>query len=308
MLISVIIPCYNVEKYVDDCIRSVLAQSYSDIEIIAVDDRSSDSTYEKLQQLQQEAGGKLVIKRNVMNSGAPYTRNEGLKLAKGKYIQFLDADDILLPGKIAHQVKIVSANEPVLIAANYKREQINGEYVEKKNGFGHNPWYGLINSMLGCTCSNLWPRDEVIKAGGWNEGLKSSQEYDLMFRMLKNGVRVEYDEAFLTIVRDRESGSISLRDRGGNWKRYIDLRIKILEFLSQSGQLNEELRNVALQRIFEAVRVLYSFDRKTAIEVHDQYINKKYSPHSSEWISRTYLWVYNLLGFRVAEQVKSILK
>ena len=87
--ISIVIPCYNVEKYVEKCIKSIMNQTYSDLEVIVIDDKSTDGTYDVLLKLKKEY--------NEKNSGLAYTRNFGVKKATGKYIGFIDSDDYVAP-------------------------------------------------------------------------------------------------------------------------------------------------------------------------------------------------------------------
>ena len=94
-LVSVIIPCYNVEGYVESCVRSVLEQSLKDIEIICINDGSKDDTPGILTRLAKE--DKRIRVYSHPNSGLSVTRNAGIKLAAGRYIYFLDSDDMLTP-------------------------------------------------------------------------------------------------------------------------------------------------------------------------------------------------------------------
>lgn len=94
--ISVIIPLYKVERYISYCVESVLCQTFQDFEIIIVDDASPDSSYELCQKLYGENSIVKVL-RQEKNSGAGPARNAGLKVARGKYIYFMDGDDELLP-------------------------------------------------------------------------------------------------------------------------------------------------------------------------------------------------------------------
>ena len=91
--ISVVVPCYNVEKYVEKCIDSLIAQTYENIEIIVIDDKSTDNTYEILKDLYKKYNKKFILLQNEKNGGLAYTRNVGIKIATGKYIGFIDSDD-----------------------------------------------------------------------------------------------------------------------------------------------------------------------------------------------------------------------
>src|ERR1700748_2090499 len=110
-LVSVCIPAYNAEKYIGQTITSVLEQSYAYLEIIVVDDGSIDHTFPVAKAY--ENGRVLVLRQE--NKGAGAARNTALAAAKGDYIQFLDADDLLSPDKIARQVELLS-DRPGIIA------------------------------------------------------------------------------------------------------------------------------------------------------------------------------------------------
>lgn len=92
--ISVIVPTFNVEAYIGECLSSILEQTFQDIEIIVVDDHSEDAT---LTIIHKHYSGhhKIVFIQNRKNEGVSYTRNRGLKEAKGEYIFFIDSDDVL---------------------------------------------------------------------------------------------------------------------------------------------------------------------------------------------------------------------
>lgn len=93
--ISIIIPTYNVEKYLRECLDSILAQTFQDFEIICVDDGSSDKTLDILQEYKRKDDRFVILQQR--HAGAGAARNHGLKLAEGKYIQFLDSDDYFEP-------------------------------------------------------------------------------------------------------------------------------------------------------------------------------------------------------------------
>ena len=89
--LSIIIPCYNVEKYIEECLESVCNDLDADIEVICVNDGSTDGTLDILEQWKQKDARVIVI--NQENKGVSVARNQGLHIAKGKFIYFLDSDD-----------------------------------------------------------------------------------------------------------------------------------------------------------------------------------------------------------------------
>ncbi|MCD8506277.1 MAG: glycosyltransferase [Alkalibacterium thalassium] len=113
-LVTVIIPTYNVERYVEDCIDSLISQIYSNIEIIVIDDGSKDATVYLLNQYKDKI--KLIAHDN--NKGQGARRNEGLALASGKYIYFVDSDDWIEPETIEKLVKQAEETDAELVRFN----------------------------------------------------------------------------------------------------------------------------------------------------------------------------------------------
>ena len=99
--ISIVIPVYNTEKYICQCVDSILKQSFQDFEIIIIDDASTDASYEIVKQKYSNLE-KVKILRNADNLRQGLTRNIGIKAAKGKYLYFMDSDDVLLPKCLEH--------------------------------------------------------------------------------------------------------------------------------------------------------------------------------------------------------------
>lgn len=109
-LVSVLIPCYNVEKYVEESIRSILDQTYKNIEIIAIDDCSKDNTLKILQEL-AEKDNRIQVIKNEENLKLIATLNKGISLCNGDYIARMDADDISLPTRIEEEVNFLENNK-----------------------------------------------------------------------------------------------------------------------------------------------------------------------------------------------------
>ena len=307
MSISVIIPCYNVEKYIEEGLFSVLNQTHPAKEIICIDDGSTDNTIKIIRNLQEKFPNKIYLYLNEKNRGATYTRNRGLAISKGDFIQFFDADDILLPEKFEHQIKVISECEfsPDIIVNDFQRKNIDGT-IETYKFPDDDAWCGLLEGRLGVTTSNLYRREKVIAVRGWTEELLSSQEYDLMFRMLAAGSLVLFDAKIISYNRERVSGSITKSDPGGKWIRFINLRERIYTYLSANSMLKKE-RIESFQKImFDSIRILYKYNKKEAIKLHQKYIQQIKINEPTLSTSKKYLSVYNLFGFRIAELASRI--
>ena len=303
--ISVVVPCYNVAFYIEEGLRSVIAQSAPPLEIICVDDGSSDETVEIVKRLQIEFPGKIQMLINDGNRGATYTRNRGLAVARGEYIQFFDADDILINTKLEYQTGLIESavTRPDIIVGSCKKLFIDG--TEKLLVYEPGePWAKLMNAMLGVTTSNLFKKSRLLEINGWSESLKSSQEYDLMFRMLQKNAIVLIDNKIVNINRERPFGSITKSNPAEKWKRFIALRTRIFYYLKENNQLTPEIKQTFINRVFDALRVLYLYDKNEAITLHKQYIINEGKPISSSSSSSSkYMIIYNLFGFRIAQRL-----
>jgi glycosyltransferase involved in cell wall biosynthesis len=302
--ISVIIPCWNVEALLATTLDSVLAQSHTDLEIIAVDDGSTDGTPQVLEQYTAKAGGRMQVIRQV-NQGACAARNAGMARATGEWLQFLDADDVVDPEKLSGQVALLAAGsmQPVLIVGDYEKIMPNGLLLPTEALYGE-PWMALIRTRMGTTSANLWRKAEVERAGGWRTDLASSQDYELMFRLLRDGAHVLWDRRIATHVLKRASGSISQMSVQDNWRRYIALRRAMKEHLKATDAFRFRPEIAVLdQYLFMAIRILAMYDPKEAANEFRAAIGKGFRPDVSKAITEKYVFLFNLFGFANAERL-----
>jgi glycosyltransferase involved in cell wall biosynthesis len=306
MKVSVVIPCHNVEQFISECVESVYKQSMVPFEVICIDNNSTDGTWEELERLKIHFRDLIILKES--KPGAPAARNRGLRVARGEWIQFLDADDVLLPEKIAAQQSMLEHDQSVaFIAASYEIVDPNGKLstfiVEEGN-----KWEKLIDGSLGCTISNLFSRDLLVKAGGWSENQKSSQEYRLMFDILKiaNGHKVLYDLTPRAIYRKRGEGSISSGVRD-NLIRYLELREDMWNYLSEHCPSEVEA-DFYLNAMFQKIRLLYSFDHVVAEAYHKNLIPSGFKPRKSVLTPVWYILLYKIFGFSNVERILNLRK
>lgn len=298
--VSVVIPCYNVEEYVEECIRSVLQQTYKHLEIICVDDGSTDGTVAKIIEI-LSANKSSIRLIETPNRGAPAARNTGVSCTSGDYIQFLDADDILLPDKIAHEIDLITSSNcfPSFIVGDYKRRYDNGsENIIRADQRSY--WYGLLAIRLGITSSNLWSKKAFEEVNGWDESLISSQEYDLMFRMLQREPVVLYDRELNTVLRHRDN-SISQTNFRENRIIAIRLRRQIYDFLDRNGLLTEDLKRHYYQFLFTEVRSLFKKDKKEALLVYQNLFPVGFRLTDKTLYEKTYRLLFRVFGFKTAQ-------
>ena len=289
--VSVVIPCYNVEDYIEECLAAIFAQDYPDLEVIAVDNNSKDRTLELLREAEGRYANLVVLEEK--RQGAPAARNKGLEQAKGEWIQFLDADDLLEPQKISHQIGLQPSDKVDFIAAAFLKIYIDGRKIKALIPNQH-LWVNLVSGKLGITSANLFRKSALIAVGGWNEEMKSSQEADLMFRLIKRGGQAIIDNVDNTIIRQRSSGQISDQSVD-NKVRYIELRLKMLDyFRQQDAAFVREHCDAFYQTIYNRVLLIAQQDVNLAKQYYNQ-IPAEFRP--ARWQARLYKNLVDLLGF-----------
>ncbi|MEM8907069.1 MAG: glycosyltransferase family 2 protein [Bacteroidota bacterium] len=306
--VSVIIPCYNVEDYVAECIESVLAQDYSPIELLLVDNNSSDQTLSILQGYATAYPNRIQVLQQT-KAGAPAARNLGLTHAKGSWIQFLDADDLLLPNKIGRQLQLVNDRDP-LIVGTPRYQKLDGQT------FVIEPWtdpiMGLFEGLSqGNTCCNLWNRRYLDWVNGWEEDRKFQQDYDLIFRIVQLNDQVVHDHEVSVIIRERPSGQITKKDPRGIRIAILELRIQMLNYLKthRPAYLRAH-RFFYYQTFYRYIRFLAEYDVELADHYYHQQLPSDFKPQYSKetfiplWNAR----MVNLVGFKRAEYFKHFVK
>jgi glycosyltransferase involved in cell wall biosynthesis len=185
-LVSVIIPNYNYGAYVAKAIDSVLAQTYSDIEIIVVDDGSRDDSLLVL----EKYGDRITVVAQ-KNQGVSTARNNGVSVSRGEFVAFLDADDMWLPSKIEKQIaKLVDGDDTVGLvhcSMSYidKDEQIIGETRNGKEGWLAADLLLLQEATIGVASTGLVRRAVFDEVGGFDARQTTAADWDFSYRVAK---------------------------------------------------------------------------------------------------------------------------
>lgn len=191
--VSIIIPCYNAAQYLELTIQSVLQQTYQFLEVLIIDDHSSDDSFLIAQRLSKENDCIQVFLNT--KKGACAARNLGLEKCTGDFIQFLDADDLLSRDKLQKQIEALENHKNhVAICNTYLFfDELKGAYntdrdfifsSSKPSLFLANLW-GLYNKMhYVAVHAYLTPRELIVKAGGWDESLNKDQDGEFFTRVL----------------------------------------------------------------------------------------------------------------------------
>lgn len=231
--VSVIIPCFNGLKFIKDTLESVFIQSYPNLEVIVIDDGSTDGSYEYLLSLDYE---NFIVKKNI-GKGACAARNYGFELSTGNYIQYLDADDLISPDKIEKQILMSKIyGECYLYSCGHLRFQVNvNEQTWMPQAVDKNyedPDLWLLDSWqdngFGAVHNWLISKDLVELAGPWNENLVLNQDGEFMSRVILNSKGIQFCDGILAYYRSGLSGSISQNNKNSKGKAFSLLESYIL--------------------------------------------------------------------------------
>lgn len=195
-VVSVGIIAFNAEKYIERAIRSVLNQTFTDWEIIFVDDGSTDRTVELVEAMNIDS---IRIIKNHMNRGVSYSRGVYVLEAEGKYIAVLDADDVWLPNKLAVQVGLMEQNSK-LVVCGATANKVFLDHIEKWSYAAD--FEGIkLRFIWGNAAihSSVLMRSDILKIHGLNydKSLNQAEDYRLYTELIKHGEMMNYDDALI---------------------------------------------------------------------------------------------------------------
>ncbi len=226
-LVSIVIPCYNVAAYVGEALQAVFSQTWTDFEVLLVNDDSPDTP--ALEQAIAPWRERIQYLRHEHNGGVAAARNTALRVARGEWIAALDPDDSWEPDYLATQMRLAAAHpEADLI---YGDAIIFGDVPEAGQPLsafspsrGEPTFEALVEEQ--CTvvhCASVARRSRMVEAGGFDESLRTGEDFDLWLRMAAGGARLLHHPAALARYRRRPGSLISDAGRAArNYLRILD--------------------------------------------------------------------------------------
>lgn len=243
--VSVIIPAYNRANMLPRAIKSVLGQKCDSIEAIVVDDNSSDATPEVVRNMQDP---RIRFLRRTKNGGVAAARNDGMRIAEGEYVAFLDSDDVWAPGKIAAQLKVFEENKSVGMVytnANIITGSDSKAFIDKPEP--SRVIYGSVDRISGIfpgtvtvapPSSWMLKKSVVDEIGFFDETMKVWEDCDYFVKIAQNSDIYFLNMLLISINKgdcDQLSGKISAWHEGKKifFSRYFSLMKKDERYLSQ---------------------------------------------------------------------------
>src|SRR5580693_7370638 len=310
-LVSILIPAYNSEEWITQTIRSAMAQTWPRKEIIVVDDGSKDQTAKMAQQF----ASKEVTVVSIQNQGSAAARNHALQLSQGDYIQWLDADDLLSPGKIESQLAALRGveNKRTLLSSswaffNYRTER--ARFIKSSLWHDLSPAEWLLRKMNENlhmqTSTWLTSRELAEAAGPWDTRLVSDDDGEYFCRVLmaSEGTRfVTGAKLFYRITASSRQGYIGNSDEK---KDALFLSIKLHVQYLRSLEESERVRDACLSYMQTWFDVFYPDRLDLMAELQNQaaQLHGRLEVPKLRW---KYAWIRPILGWKVAKHAQMAL-
>lgn len=274
-LVSIIIPTYNRVNLISETLDCVVNQTYTNWECIIIDDGSTDETHILLDKYsKKDKRFKIIIKSKDEKKGASISRNLGLKMANGEYIQFLDSDDILANNKIEEQIKILKdeskytictckwgkfskISEPLMLFENnvdYRNFDTTKEYFDLIGIYGG--FFPPINFLIN--------KELIHHSGYWNESLTINDDGEFFFRILLNTHKILFSDKTYVLYRHSLNDNLSV--------------------------LNSEIKAISLLNSWKIIETLYV---------------TKYNDSNSTYINKKKHSIYNELNKQYPQMIKN---
>jgi glycosyltransferase involved in cell wall biosynthesis/peptidoglycan/xylan/chitin deacetylase (PgdA/CDA1 family) len=309
-LVSILIPAFNAQEWISDTLRSAIAQTWDRKEIIVVDDGSTDQTVMTARQFESE-GVRVVSQKN---QGAAAARNTALSLSHGDYIQWLDADDLIAPDKIARQIDVsaVCRSKRTLLSSAFGKflyRWYRAEFVPTDLWSDLSPTEWLLRKMgenlYMQTATWLVSRELTEAAGPWDTRLLSDDDGEYFCRVLlaSDGVRFVPDaKSYYRAPGAAFGGSLSYIGQSdkkikAHWLS-MQLHIKYLRSLEDS----ERVRAACVRYLRTSLIYFYPEDRDI-VQQAKQIAKELGGELKAPSLSWKYSWVRVILGWSLAKRV-----
>ena len=306
--LSVIIPIYNAERTLERAVKSIFQQVGVQFEIILIDNNSADGSLGIIRRLTNEYPS-IVSFASETKQGPAAARNAGLALAKADLIQFLDADDYLLPGKFIRQLNLMK--DPAIGWITGVSYVVVQGVKTKKFVLEDDPWKGLaLCRGLGDTNANMFRKKSILEAGGFDEDRLIGQDYHLYFKLLKLGVPFAVDSNPSACYVQHSGYRGVGRGRKERFMNRIDHTVSVYNYLAaKRPDYLEQERKFYITALLSGIRMFITGEPQRGHEIYTRIF-----PGGVDWDEvdygylPTYGALYRIFGFVRLEQMRSYLR
>jgi glycosyltransferase involved in cell wall biosynthesis len=274
-LVSILLPCYNTEKYLRYSLDSILNQDYKNLEILCINDGSSDSTLDILN-IYKSKDARIVIINNETNLGLIHSLNKALKLVKGEYFARMDADDYSTPDRISKQVNFIDSQPDIdLVSSAYNYFLVDGQKKEyiPPIAFKSNSLKFLSLFCTPLTHASILGKSSLIHSGlfEYDNDYPYAEDFELFSRLAWNGVKISTMAESLYWVR-LHSESVSVKHNSIQFQTNLSIiERNIYNYVKVPVVLDDTLKGLLACRINSII----SFEQViNAFSIFDKCIDK----------------------------------
>jgi glycosyltransferase involved in cell wall biosynthesis len=268
-IVSVIVPAYNTAPYIAETLQSVFAQTFTDFEVIVVNDGSPDTPALEVALAPFRDRIRYIVQEN---RGLSAARNAGLAVAHGELVALLDSDDVWEPDYLDHQLKVMREEDFDVVypnATNFGDPMRTGrKFMDAHPSTGPVTIESLVTQQCNVMVSVLARRDVLVAAGRFDESLRSSEDFDMWLRVIAGGWTIGYHRRSLVGSRlRRDSLSANGVSMCHHIVRVLDKAARELPLTPGQRSLVAERREYfrAMLRMHEGKKAFFAGDHKEAL-------------------------------------------
>lgn len=252
--ISIILPCYNAEKYIEKCINSIINQTYKNIEIIVVNDGSTDNTIDKINEIKRKDDRvRLIDKRN---TGVSDSRNIAIEKSTGNYIMFIDADDSYEENAVEDLYKVIKSKNVNIVRGKYKKVNIKREIeednVSKYNNYNNKEIIAsILNGDIPCYVWLLMINKKILNKYKikFDKELKIMEDTMFYIKLLENEKIYFEDEIIYNYFQNKNSATRNINNTLKIYKEMLKAEEKIIIELKEKSLWDSELKKIAIRKL-----------------------------------------------------------
>ena len=300
-IVSIIVPVYNRAVLVREAIDSALAAAVP-LEVVVVDDASTDDTWDSLRALNDP---RLRIARLERNSGQCAARNRGIEIATGRYIKFLDSDDLLLPEHLPAEVQAMESGADIAVSGWYDEDENGKQVVVEAPRFK-----AIVDDVLAghavTTSGAMYARRAAVR---WDPALRKVDDWDYFCQSALGASRIDTVPGEAYIIR--QHGGVRATDAGSlaNAREFYYILHKVERRLAAEGRLTQAHKERLAQYYYKELRVLCLQDGAAfeAEAAHIRELDPRFQPRDEErqWYVRGLACA---VGFRQTIRLHSAMK
>ncbi|MWV26977.1 glycosyltransferase family 2 protein [Aurantiacibacter rhizosphaerae] len=260
--VSIIVPCYNGVPWLERLAQTLAPYRVEGVEIIFVDDGSTDDSAAAFQNFIPEAH---ILQQK--NAGVAAARNAGASVALGQYLQFLDADDVILPGKFDAQISAASARELDVVYSDWRMVVVDSERIEyeplRNKPMSSEPVAALLLGWWVPQHAYLIRKSAYDAIGGSNSKLVNAQDFDLVLRLAIEGKKFGHVPGlFAEYFRFVQAKSLAQGPRKQYWSDYETAVLDAVNIMEANDGLTLERRKAAAEKLHVIARSVYAIDKE----------------------------------------------